>query len=365
MTPPGLLFQALRAPESLAGLTDAAWSRLLQQARSTGLLGRLAAQLQGIDMPMPQGMAGHLAAALRVCRAQQLQIGREARFIAHALADLGAPVLMLKGAAYVLAGLPAAQGRVFSDIDILVPKASLDRAESLLAIHGWMGTETSPYNQRYYRAWMHELPPMQHVHRGTVLDVHHTILPETARLKPDARLLIGAAVPLPGSPVLHTLAPLDMVLHSMTHLFMNDDMGSALRDLSDMDLLLRHFGTDPGFWPALVPRAAQLGLSRPLFHALRQVQRCWDTPVPASTLQPLAQQAPPGAWLAVMDAIWSRVFLPPQGMPADPWRALALTALVARGHWLRMPPWMLAQHLTIKALGLHKTSALGQSPTAG
>lgn len=364
MTPSGLLFQALRAPESLAGLTESAWSCLFQQARSTGLLGRLACQLQGMDMPMPPGMAGHLASALRVCRAQQLQIEREARFIAHALADLGAPVMLLKGAAYVLAGLPAAQGRVFSDTDILVPKAHLARAESLLTIHGWMGTETSQYNQRYYREWMHELPPMQHVQRGTVLDVHHTILPETARLKPDAALLIAAAVPLAGHPVLYTLAPVDMVLHSMTHLFVNDDMGSALRDLSDMDLLLRHFGADPGFWPALVPRATALGLSSLLFHALRQVQHCWGTPVPPATAQALARQAPPAAWLALMDAIWSRVFVPPLGTPADPWRAPALAALVVRGHWLRMPPWMLARHLTIKALGLHKP-APQQHPTAG
>lgn len=362
-----LLLQALCAPQSLATLTAAQWTTLVQQALGSGLLGRLAGRLQGLasPMPVPSGMAGHLAAALRVGRAQQLQIEREARFIDHALADLGAPVLLLKGAAYVLAGLPAAQGRVFSDIDILVPKSHLARAESLLTIHGGMGTDASAYNQRDYRQWMHELPPMQHVQRGTVLDLHHNILPETARLRPDPALLTAAARPLAGSRLLHTLAPLDMVLHGMTHLFMNDDMGSALRDLSDLDILLRHFGAEPGFWPALVPRAAALDLGRPLFHALRQVQRSWGTPVPPGLAQPMAQQAPPRALLALMDAIWSRVFLPPQGLPANTARQAALAALLVRGHWLRMPPWMLAQHLTVKALGLHKPRVAPSSPVAG
>ena len=42
-------------------------------------------------------------------------------------------------------------------------------------------THHSAYDQRYYREWMHELPPLLHVRRQTALDVHHAIAPETAR----------------------------------------------------------------------------------------------------------------------------------------------------------------------------------------
>lgn len=340
----------LTRPEAVAGWADAQWSALFRQARVAGLLGRVVEQFDRLALPCPAAAAGHGEAALRVCRAQQEEIRREARFIQRALAGYDAPLLLLKGAAYVMAGLPAARGRVFSDIDIMVPKDRLHEVESKLMLGGWVTTHHDAYDQRYYREWMHELPPMQNVQRRTTLDVHHTILPETARLKPDARLLFAAAVPVPGHPGLQMLSPPDMVLHSMTHLFMNDDMSHALRDLSDLDLLLRHFGSAPGFWDRLVDRAALLDLRRPLFYGLRYTSRLFATPVPADTLASAAAAAPGPLLLALMDAIWLRVLRSPHGDAAPRWQPLALAVLYLRGHWLRMPPLLLARHLTIKAL---------------
>jgi hypothetical protein len=370
-----LLTRALADPGVVRSWPGDTWTALLHQARSAGLLGRLALRLQtafgdlaladapGHALPFPAGVAGHLVAARRVGRAQQAEITREARFIDHALAPLGAPVVLLKGAAYAVTGLPASQGRVFSDIDIMVPKSHLPQAESLLAQNGWMSTEQSSYNQRYYRQWMHELPPMQHIHRGTVLDVHHTILPQTARLRPSAAKLIAAAQPLAGFKTLHVLAPADMLLHSMTHLFTNDEMSHALRDLSDLDLLLRHFGAQPSLWQQLVPRAVELDLARPLYYALHQVQQVWQTPVPPQVLQAVAPFAPPAAISGLMDRIWSQVWVTPAAhQQASAARACALQALYLRGHWLRMPALMLIRHLSVKALGLHKNRSDSAAP---
>ena len=338
-----------------------AWSHLFRQARVAGLLGRVVQQLQTSEQAMPPAAAGHADAALRVCRAQQEEIRREVRFLLHALAGLDAPVLLLKGAAYVMAELPAARGRVFSDIDIMVPKRKIQQAESMLMLGGWMSTHHSAYDQRYYRQWMHELPPMQHAQRNTVLDVHHTILPETARLRPDPEKLFAAAVPIAGHPRLQMLCPADMVLHSMTHLFMNDDMSHALRDLSDLDLLMRHFGVDAGFWTRLVERAAELDLRRPLFYGLRYATRLLGTPVPTQSLQAMASAAPGSTLLPMMDAIWLRALRSPHPAAVPAGSAAALAALYVRGHWLRMPPLLLARHLSIKALRLHERET-GQEP---
>ena len=68
--------------------------------------------------------------------------------------------------------------------------------EGALMLHGWSTTHHDAYDQRYYRKWMHELPPLKHNTRGTVLDVHHAILPVTARLKPDSRKLLAASRPI-------------------------------------------------------------------------------------------------------------------------------------------------------------------------
>ena len=348
----------LREPAQTAGWTGAQWSQLFRQARYSGLTGRLAGLM--LQPPAaspslaPPALRQHLEAALRLCQAQQIEVLREARHLDHALAGLEAPVVLLKGAAYAVANLPAARGRVFSDIDIMVPKAQLSKAEALLTLHGWMTTEESDYNQQYYRRWMHELPPMRHIKRGTVLDLHHTILPETARLKPDAGKLIAHARPLPGTQVLHVLSPVDMLLHSMTHLFMNDDVTHALRDLSDVDLLLHGADAADNTWAELVPRAAELDLGRPLYYALRQLVRVLKHPVPEAALVNSSRFAPGTAVGRAMDQIWSLALsapVPPQRHLA---RDLALGLLYLRGHWLRMPPMMLMKHLSIKALGLHK-----------
>ncbi len=349
---------ALLDPAGTASWNGRDWTLALHQARFTGLVGRMADGLL-LDSKLPgdicpRAVRGHLEAALRVCRAQRAEVSREARFLDQALANLGAPVILLKGAAYAAADLPAARGRVFSDMDILVPKVALAKAESLLAVHGWMTTEESEYNQQYYRQWMHELPPLRHLQRGTVLDVHHTILPETARLRPDAAKLIEAAVPLPTTRVLHVLSPVDMLLHSMTHLFMNDDMTHGLRDLSDLDLLLRGpYGQD-SIWARLLPRARELNLQRPLFYALRCLRRITDLPIPEKLLAAAAEDGPGQPLGRTMDWIWSQALFPPAPSKSKAGRDLALAALYVRGHWLRMPPPMLFKHLAIKALGMHK-----------
>ncbi len=352
---------------------------LVRQARAAGLLGRVGQQvLRAAASDLPQhaasplgqrnaaAIAAHAEAAMRVSRAQHSEIRREVRFLQHALGTLDAPVILLKGAAYVMGGLPAAHGRVFSDIDLLVPKAALPQTESLLMLSGWMNTHHTPYDQRYYRQWMHELPPLQHLQRNTVVDVHHTILPETSRLRPDAARLIRASVPVPGVAGLRMLCPADMVLHSMTHLFMNDDTRHALRDLSDLDLLLRHFGDGgaggPDFWSRLLEHAGWHQLRRPLFYGLRYTAQLLGTPVPASARRALRSAAPGAALLALMDGIWLRALRSPHPESAPPGRSAALGALYLRGHWLRMPPVMLARHLTVKALRLHER---GQNGSAG
>ena len=341
---------ALRNRQRLPGLSAAQWEPVIRHARRADVLARIAAQLQhdGQIDAVPVAPRAHLLAALRVWRAQMQEVSYEAGLIAEALLALDVPVVMLKGAAYVLADQPAAQGRVFSDIDILVPRSALTQVEGALRLGGWMGNHQDAYDQRYYREWMHELPPMTHMRRGTTLDVHHNILPITVRRPPDAALLLAQARPLPAYPGLWVLAPADMVLHSMTHLFHNDDLSHGLRDLSDLDLLLRHHGADATFWPPLLERARELHLESPLAYGLWATHQLLGTPVPGEVMQQ-AERESTIRWLAPMHWLWRRVLRTPHSDAALPGAGLAHFTLYLRAHWLRMPPLLLARHLSIKA----------------
>ncbi len=350
--PPAPIGLTVRNPGALVGLSLPQWEALVCQARRANLLPRVAMALDelGLLHRVPAAPRAHLIAARTLAQAQADAVRREVAYIDRALAAMGVPIVLLKGAAYLLAGLPVARGRMFSDIDILVPRTALSRAEATLMRSGWASIKTTPYDQRYYRQWMHELPPLRHVSRQTTLDVHHAILPATARLKPDSAKLLAASRPLAGEPRLRVLAPVDMVLHSATHLFCNEEVGNGLRDLADLDSLLRDFAQEAGFWPGLTTRAAELDLTRPLYYALRYAVRILGTPVPARVLRAAEIGRPPSLLRGLMDALFLRTLYPGHAGESHGLASLARGSLYLRAHWLRMPPLLLACHLVTKAV---------------
>lgn len=355
---PSLLVAVLREPALLATLPLSGWDLLLRQAGAANLTLTLCQLINkhGLLEAVPAQPRAHLGWVSVIGERHGSAVRFEVAQIARALEDTGLPLLLLKGAAYAMAGLPAAQGRLFTDVDILVPKAQLDEVEAALMLAGWAATGLDDYDQRYYRDWMHELPPMQHMQRGNSIDVHHAILPETARVRPDPARLRAAAVPLDGQPGLYVLAPVDMVLHSAVHLFYDGEFDKGLRDLFDIHRLLLHFGAVPGFWEALPVRARELELARPLFYALRYSARVFGTVVPPQVQRAAADGGPNRALLALMDALFERALRPDHESCADRWTGMARFLLYVRGNWLRMPPLLLARHL------FHKAFISGREP---
>lgn len=347
-----LLVSVLNEPALVRSLNSRAWDVLIRQARHANLLGRLYQHLNSSgELPgISQRPLNHLVSGATMADRQHLSIKHEIGFLQDTFNRQGLPLILLKGAAYVLAGLPAASGRVFADIDILVPQAHLADAESALMLTGWVSTALDPYDQRYYRQWMHELPAMQHMFRGTALDVHHTILPPTSRLKPDPDLLIDASIELPEFPGVRILCPADMVLHSATHLFHEGEPDNLLRDLTDLDALLRHFAIEEGFWERLAIRAKQLHLGMPLELALYYTSRLLATPVPLEILQAMQLWQNRSLRQQFLDAIYLRAFRPQHETTADWFSPAARWLLYIRAHWLRMPPHLLAYHLGHKVL---------------
>jgi hypothetical protein len=347
-----LLLDAINNPKSLPTLSLADWELLIRVARRVRLLGKLEAELSRIGLleDIPPSAANHLRAARNVIAHRNTLVTWEINRILWALKGTDAPIILLKGAAYVLADLPPAHGRIFADVDLLTPEERVEEIEEKLVSHGWLKTQIDPYDDRYYRVWMHEIPPLRHRERGTEIDIHHRILPRTSHLKSDPTLLFEAARPLE-STRLHVLAPADMVLHSLVHLFLECDPreGLRLRDLLDVHLLLQHYGREQSFWDDLAPRAFKLGLERPLFYGLQFARRFFDTPIPQTVLAEIKDAGPSRPILWLMDHLVPLAILPGHPDYNYPWATSARQLLYLRAHWLRMPPLMLARHLSYKA----------------
>jgi len=327
------------------------WDRVIPAARREGLLGRLEAMVSDRKLleTVPASARVHLQSARAAADNEERVMSWEIDRIQRALNGVVSPVVLLKGAAYALAGLPVARGRLSTDVDILVARNEIEIIEERLLAHGWQHVKVDDYDRYFYRNWSHELPPLQHKDRSTVVDVHHTILPPTGRLHPDPEKLLAASVAVAGTNF-RVLAPTDMLLHSAAHAFQDGDLTRGLRDLVDIDDLLRYFSRQESFWKQLLSRAEELELSRPLFYALRYARRYFATPIPDAVVKKCRDWQPPWPALVLMDRLLYGAVNLAQTQGKTFWPKSSLWLLYIRAHWLRMPPGMLAKHLLHQAI---------------
>jgi hypothetical protein len=322
-----LLARALADPASVATLDSVSWQALLTMARAELLSATLAHRLDGIAKPA--AAQRFLDDAKASCAQGRLVALWEVEMARRALGELGVPVVLLKGSAFIAAGLAAGQGRFVGDLDILVPRADLDRVEAALLGAGWEWVKPDPYDDAYYRRWMHELPPLIHRERDRMIDVHHTILPLTARPTPDADALIADSIALPNG--LRMLNSDDMICHAAAHLFADGDLSGGMRNLWDIHCLVDEFGV-----AGLPERARRHNLASAVRRALRLSHALYDTQLPDGWARSASDDDLYLRRLTARDG-WGR-----QTRPAT------RLGFYVRAHWLRMPPLMLARHLWTK-----------------
>ena len=325
-----LLADALRDPAATADLDPAGWTSLLAMARAEQLIGSLAHRLGGL--PVPTAVARLLADARASAEQGRVAALWEAEMARRALAPLDRPVMLLKGTAFVAAGLAAGQGRSIGDLDILVPRDALDAVEAALLASGWEWVKPDPYDDSYYRRWMHELPPLIHRDRDRMIDVHHSILPLTGRITPDPAAIIADSIALENG--LRVPAPADMIVHAAAHLFADGDLAGGMRNLWDVDRLIGEFGL-----AGVAARAAHHGLTREVRRAVRLAHALYGTEIPADWATPNRTDALYLRRLTARDG-WGRAIRP-----------VTRFGFYIRSHWLRMPPHLLARHLWTKWRG--------------
>lgn len=344
---PGLLHQAILNPRCVDAWSLSQWDLCIRQAARCDMSARLAMVFEHAQVMerVPSKPRLHLRAAATLVDKHRRDIRFEVDCIAEALCSVDTDVLLLKGAAYVMADLPMARGRLFSDVDIMVPRQRLSEVENALMRFGWTSASKDTYDQGYYRQWSHELPPFVHAFRGTLLDVHHTILPPTATPTPVPQKLLADSRRIRGR--VRVLDPVDMFLHSATHLFHEGEFEHGFRDALDLKDLLEAFAEEPAFAARLARRAREFGLQRIIHHALRTVQRFW----PATYVTAAKVGAEPERALqCIMDALFDRALAPMHPSCEDAFSSSARFVLYLRGHYLRMPPRLLLPHLARKAL---------------
>jgi len=346
-----ILVRAFSDPDAARRWSSSDWLAAIRRAQRRALGAKLAGAIQGSlgEEELAPATVRQFSSVKRLALNNRRETEAESFYVMRALRQVDRPIVFLKGAAYALAGLNVAIGRLASDVDILVHEADIESVEQTFLDKGWSSMKSSEYDDAYYRQWMHEIPPLAHPRRGRVVDLHHTILPKTSRFTPDAGALIEAAIPIEheGMKAL-CLCPADMVIHAAIHTFYDGDLEERLRDILDIHELLVEFSTAEDFWDTLRARTGLHNAERPVFYALYFCCALFDTDVPTDLSSAGAPGRPNPILLRLMG--WLVMMAVPPRLPEQ--RSLrariAKKALYVRSHWLRMPPLMLAKHLTTK-----------------
>ena len=336
------LLAVLREPRAAGVLSLADWEPVIRLARAAKLHATLGHRLAADDerwRALPDQPRAHLQAAMSFAAYRRHLLGAELRGLAEVF-PRGTEVILLKGAAYHAQDLPLAEGRLSADVDLLVRQADIDLTEAAMVVVGWTSTVTDAYDQRYYRQWSHELPPMRAEGHALEIDLHHGIAPVTSRCRPDPAALWASRRPLPGSRYF-VLDRADQLIHAVVHLFQDTELDGRLRDLLDIDAMLRGLPGEDAALRSLASRVSQFGADRLFWYALTACQRWLGTPIP-SVLWP---EPPPRTAQEVMNWMLPRTLLPrlPEERPGLG-GTLAGKLAQLRYHHMRMPLGLLFRH---------------------
>jgi hypothetical protein len=348
------LSQLLIKPELVATLEDKDWSRLIPYARAHGVLGRLFFLLEdnGLISSVPEKPLKHLKALATHAEQQKINTYRELDEISKFFAKKGIYPVILKGAAYLYRGYTCAKGRTFSDIDVMVDKSQMGQAEIALMVGGWIHKKEDEYDKEYYRKWTHEIQPMIHNHRLSIVDLHHNVLPPTNRDFFDSKRL---QIDLDEAKNIATLTPCDLYLHCALHLFTEGEFSKPLRDITDLAMILNDTA-DTLSVDDIVKRGQELEIQDYINLALY-------LSLPFSK-RPICQREKVtlNFWQSrLWVPVYSRIFYNNQVVSSSLSHKLCSFLLFVRGHYIRMPLSILIPHLLKKWLKKNQDSrALGK-----
>ena len=250
----------------------------------------------------PPAALAALADAFQTNAVRSYMMETELARISAALAEIGTPVALLKGAATggTVYGSPAA--RLVNDLDLLVPAADVEEARAAVAAlgyaaHGPLGSGRFGRWQRRYRCEL-QMVCTHPDRRGLLVELHWSLveLPYYVEIIPMAEVWstthpVGA---LPGASIPDAAT---LLLHSCAHVSLHHSRALRLIWLVDVDRLARSKALN---WDALIERSERWGLGLAASATLRTTAAWLGTPLPAEVMARLSEQADDPA----LEAMW-------------------------------------------------------------
>lgn len=320
--------------------STAQWTEFLQQARQQGMTGRFYYLIQRLNLldVVPQQVIEHGLSGAVYAQKQQHMLFYELSLLEPLVESLPFPCLLLKGAAYRAKALPVSYGRLFSDIDLLVPADKLKLVRDKLFFLGFQEIKLNAYDRDYYLNWSHQNPPLVHYQRGTVIDLHHHIYPSASAKKINIAPLFDHADSMAGSDIKVPCKP-HLFIHAAVHLFYQEETHKLVKDLIDLNDLLAELSTDSDL-SALHHQSALMSVQNAVSDACQVLVLLFDNKQATKYLQHASYPRRSFACFLILKML--------KGNKLSSW--LAHQIWYVRGHILKMRWQVLLYHSTAKPI---------------
>jgi hypothetical protein len=249
----------IRAPEPQL----IAWAR---QARLLPLLG-WRAQTQGWQLP--EMLQEAIRRRRREVTVSQALAHEQLKDLGRASAELGIPVVLVKGAA-AAERYPASWMRPYGDIDLLVTDGESSQFLEALKIQGY-GLPKDALGNRHVH-----LPPLQRAPQEPWVEIHTSL----ARIQGQALFSVegwkDGLLPSPSYPGLYTPDPADHLLYLVFHGVVQHELERSVQVLTDLKFWTE--GWEDADWAELTAKAKEAGLLRAVGLATALAAWFWDEP---------------------------------------------------------------------------------------
>jgi hypothetical protein len=265
--------------------------------------------------PVPGWVREALHEDFYAAAVQSMVAERQLAQVLEAFAGAGVRVLVIKGAA-LGAFYPDTALRSYGDLDVMVPRAQVERAEETLQVLGYQCCETKEWRLEQH----FHLPPMRGSDGQLTVEVHWRLddLERIGHLPTEE--LWQRAVPwsVGGQPTLR-LDAVDTALHLCRHAVVQHRVRLGLRPLCDLAYVMEDW--EQAEWETLAPRARAYGLERATYFMLSLVEWFLGVETPHEVVEALV----PAADESIQTSLLER-FL---GLDLEPSAALPSTAVRA------------------------------------
>lgn len=235
---------------------------------------------------VPAPFMDRFKAAYRDNGVMNLFFQAELRKVLQALDGLGVPVILLKGLALSEIVYEKSALRPMTDLDLLVPRDLVARAQETIHHLGFSALGTAEQQRDTEQNHRH-LPALQRPGTPAMVEVHRHIVRRDSPLYFDISGFWerSQAVSIAQTRT-RILAPEDLLVHLSLNFFLDRRFHSvaALRQLCDVAESVRHYQHQIQ-WPMLVENLREYGVEGPVTSVLHQAKVLLGAPVPDELLQ--------------------------------------------------------------------------------